>query len=75
VAATPEDVGASEDDGGLKKSQSLVAGLPREGSEVIDPAPDNGPEPEQRDFFGAPIAEADAFDELTRAQMFQGRET
>lgn len=75
VASVSEDLDASEDDGGLQKSQSLEAELQSEGSEVIDPAPEIAPEPEQRDFFGAPIAEADAFDELTRAQMFQGRET
>lgn len=66
------------DDGGLQhtprleKDPNLAPDLDSSGSPDLD-EPGND-EPRQRDFLGAPVAEADAFDELTTAQLFQGRE-
>ena len=57
-------------EGGLQRSPDLDVASEHE---AIDLGEDEEPAPQVKDLFGVPVAEADAFDELTAAQMFQGR--
>lgn len=66
-----EELGVDlSDEGGRQRAPDLDAASEHD---AIDLGEDTETEPQTKDLFGAPVAEADAFDELTAAQMFQGR--
>lgn len=79
VAATINSNGRCTDeiDDGIGRQPKLTKdpNMPPElGSETLDLKSEPSPEASrQRDFFGAPIAEADAFDELTTQRLLHGR--
>lgn len=58
------------EDGGRQLAPDFNAATEHE---TIDLGEEKESRPQTKDLFGSPIAEADAFDELTAAQLFQGR--
>ncbi|MEO1304137.1 MAG: IncP-type conjugal transfer protein TraG [Pseudomonadota bacterium] len=67
----PDDHGGLQHSPKLERDPNQAPDLKSDGSPDLDESEVG--EPIQRDFFGAPVAEADAFDELTTTRLFQGR--
>jgi len=72
LAYVHEELGVNFDAEGGRQLNPDLETAPEQDAIDLD-GNDEAEKPRTRDLFGVPVAEADAFDELTTARMFQGR--